>query len=202
MNTARLTRSVSPIPHTPPPPHFVNRCDNAIMPRPQTQSKAEWLLGYTHAQMSYHKALEVLGVSEAVVEEERARRLGELGLASWGGTSLSSEACAGQEGDDLCGGFFTKRRRSASQDTPLGTTLPGEVAFAPAHVRPEAIKRRFCTVSYTRYCIMLLLLLFVRSSCRKRPYTYWARISVRCPRLFTSTSQAVQSSSEGGLYIL
>lgn len=87
--------------------------------------------------MSYHKALEVLGVSEAVVEEERARRLGELGLASWGGTTLSSEACAGQEGDDLCGGFFAKRRRSASQDaTPLGTTLPGEVAFAPAHVRP------------------------------------------------------------------
>lgn len=101
-----------------------------------TQSKAEWLLGYTHAQMSYHKALEVLGVSEAVVEEERARRLGELGLASWGGTSLSSEACAGQEGDDMCGGFFAKRRRSASQDaTPLGTTLPGEVAFAPAHSR-------------------------------------------------------------------
>lgn len=103
--------------------------------------------------MSYHKALEVLGVSEAVVEEERARRLGELGLASWGGTSLSSEACAGQEGDDLCGGFFAKRRRSASQDaTPLGTTLPGEVAFAPAHVRPEAMKYEILYLNTASYC--------------------------------------------------
>lgn len=103
---------------------------------PKTHSKAEWLLGYTHAQMSYHKALEVLGVSEAVVEEERARRLGELGLASWGTSRTRSDGGFGQEGDDLCGGFFAKRRRSASHDSAsLGTTLPGEVAFAPTHVR-------------------------------------------------------------------
>lgn len=67
---------------------------------------------------------------EAVVEEERARRLGELGFGGWGPTS---DGCSAQEGDDTCGGFFTKKRRSSSQE--LGTTLPGEVAFAPTHVR-------------------------------------------------------------------
>lgn len=103
------------------------------IPRLQTQSKAEWLLGYTHAQMSYHKALEVLGVSEAVVEEERARRLGELGLN--GRTSMSDSFIV-REGDDICRGFFTKRRRSASQDaTSLGITLPGTVVFPPTTVR-------------------------------------------------------------------
>lgn len=87
--------------------------------------------------MSYHKALEVLGVSEAVVDEERARRLGELGLASWRASTTRSEGSFGQEGDDLCGGFFAKIRRSGSHDgasAALGTTLPGEVAFAPTHV--------------------------------------------------------------------
>lgn len=84
--------------------------------------------------MSYQKALEVLGVSEAVVEEERARRLGELGLASW--TSAAGSYRSGHEGrEDLCGGFFAKRRRSCSHDVvSLGTTLPGEVAFASSHV--------------------------------------------------------------------
>ena len=92
------------------------------------------------------------------MEEERARRLGELGLASWGGTTLSSEACAGggQEGDDLCGGFFAKRRRSASQDAPpLGTTLPGEVAFAPAHVRGRP-KRR-CNGNFVMLAVCIIL---------------------------------------------
>lgn len=120
------------------PYHVVHSCFMRLDSTPQTQSKAEWLLGYTHAQMSYHKALEVLGVSEAVVEEERARRLGELGLASWGGMSFASNSIAGQDGDDLCGGFFTKRRRSASHDAAsLGTTLPGEIAFGQAHVRSQ-----------------------------------------------------------------
>ncbi|CAN0136888.1 unnamed protein product, partial [Hapterophycus canaliculatus] len=94
-----------------------------------TNSKEEWLLGVTYAQMSFHKALQVLGISEAVVEEERARRLGELGFGGWGSTS---DGFSAQEGDDMCGGFFTKKRRSSSQE--LGTTLPGEVAFAPTHV--------------------------------------------------------------------
>lgn len=109
-----------------------------FMSRPQIQSKAEWLLGYTHAQMSYRKALEVLGVSEAVVEEERARRLGELGVASWGAARSGAGGLSGREMDDRCGGFFTKRRRpSQDAESTLGTTLPGEIAFAPAHVRPE-----------------------------------------------------------------
>eukprot|EP00903_Cladosiphon_okamuranus_P017456 g16078.t1 len=91
-----------------------------------THSKEEWLLGVTYAQMSFHKALQVLGISEAVVEEERSRRLGELGSGWWG----TSEGHAGEE---TCGGFFAKKRRSSSQE--LGITLPGEVAFAPTHTR-------------------------------------------------------------------
>lgn len=63
----------------------------------------------------------------AVVEEERSRRLGELGAGWWG----TAEDHAGA-GEETCGGFFAKKRRSTSQE--LGTTLPGEVAFAPTHV--------------------------------------------------------------------
>ncbi|CAM9945298.1 unnamed protein product, partial [Ectocarpus fasciculatus] len=91
-----------------------------------TPSKEEWLLGVTYAQMSFHKALQVLGISEAVVEEERSRRLGELGSGGSGGGA--SECGAGQEADDTCGRFFIKKRRSSIEE--LGTTLPGEVAFA------------------------------------------------------------------------
>lgn len=91
--------------------------------------------------MSYHKALEVLGVSEGVVEEERARRLGELGVGvasrdkgiAWGPGDIVAQG--GNE--DKCGGFFAKKRRSMSEDGVLGTTLPGEVAFAPNHVRKQ-----------------------------------------------------------------
>ena len=70
------------------------------------------------------------------MEEERSRRLGELGSGGWGG---GSEGFAGQEVDDTCGGFFSKKRRSSSQE--LGVTVPGEVAFAPTHVRPRALFR-------------------------------------------------------------
>lgn len=107
------------------------------------QSKAEILLGYTVKQMSYQKALEVLGVSEAVVEEERARRLGELGLGLSQGSII-------HEGEDICGGFFIKRRRSASQDgVSLGTTLSGEVAFGPTHVRVMQLEE-VCTSQLNR----------------------------------------------------
>ncbi|CAN0535907.1 unnamed protein product, partial [Ectocarpus sp. 12 AP-2014] len=95
-----------------------------------TPSKEEWLLGVTYAQMSFHKALQVLGISEAVVEEERSRRLGELGSGGSGGRA--SECGAGQEAEDTCGRFFIKKRRSSIEE--LGTTLPGEVAFANSRV--------------------------------------------------------------------
>ncbi|CAM9111946.1 unnamed protein product [Ectocarpus sp. 12 AP-2014] len=95
-----------------------------------TPSKEEWLLGVTYAQMSFHKALQVLGISEAVVEEERSRRLGELGSGGSGGRA--SECGAGQEAEDTCGRFFIKKRRSSTEE--LGTTLPGEVAFANSRV--------------------------------------------------------------------
>lgn len=47
-----------------PPPSCIQ------MPCSQTHSKEEWLLGVTYAQMSFHKALQVLGISEG----ERNRR--------------------------------------------------------------------------------------------------------------------------------
>ncbi|CAM9167134.1 unnamed protein product [Scytosiphon promiscuus] len=109
-----------------------------------THSKEEWLLGVTYAQMSFHKALQVLGISEAVVEEERARRLGELGFCGW---ASNSYGLSGQEGDGSCGGFFTKRRRSSDQE--LGTTLSGEVAFAPTHTRVLQLEE-VCQTQMTR----------------------------------------------------
>ncbi len=77
-------------------------------------------------------------IMTAVVEEERSRRLGELGSGGWGG---GSECFAGQEGEDTCGGFFSKKRRSSTQE--LGTTVPGEVAFAPTHVRLPTLSPSF-----------------------------------------------------------
>lgn len=101
--------------------------------------------------MSYQKALEVLGVSEAVVEEERARRLGELGLGLSQGSII-------HEGEDICGGFFIKRRRSASQDgVSLGTTLSGEVAFGPTHVSLfcMSIDTQYFQYGSLLYCIVV-----------------------------------------------
>lgn len=89
------------------------------------------MLGYTKAEMSYHKALEVLGVSEAVVEEERCRRLGELGLSSW--TSTASTGNGGHDADESCGGFF-RWRGTSNCDPLLGTTLSGDEAFASTNV--------------------------------------------------------------------
>lgn len=102
------------------------------------QSKAEILLGYTIKQMSYQKALEVLGVSEAVVEEERAKRLGELGLSSLstGGNGGGPEMGVPEVNDDSCGGFFIKRGRSSSShdEVSMGASVPGEVALGSTRV--------------------------------------------------------------------
>lgn len=106
----------------------------------QAHSKVEWLLGYTKAEMSYQKALEVLGVSEAVVDEERSRRLGELGLTSWASTAA---AAVGHDVEDTCGGFFGKRRGAAAQDNAiLGITLTGDEAFAATNVSRSDIAPR------------------------------------------------------------
>ncbi|CAM9121155.1 unnamed protein product [Discosporangium mesarthrocarpum] len=90
-------------------------------------AKVEWLLGYTHSQMSYQKALEVLGVSEGVVEEDRARRLGGLGVGTWASIKeVKNEA-------ELCGGFF-KRRRACSHDA-LGMSWTGDTGLEPTQSR-------------------------------------------------------------------
>lgn len=69
----------------------------------------EWLLGCTVEQMSYKKALEVLGISEAVMQEERAKMLGGLGLRAWANPAISTGTVKRNRNAGSCGGLFGKR---------------------------------------------------------------------------------------------
>lgn len=94
-------------------------------------AKVEWLLGCTVEQMSYKKALEVLGISEAVMEEERAKILGGLGVRAWANPANSTGTADRNQNGGSCGGLFGKRSH--------GHTLhPGSVRvfdMAPTEVR-------------------------------------------------------------------
>ena len=81
--------------------------------------------------MSYKKALEVLGISEAVMEEERAKMLGGLGVRAWANPVNSTGTADRNQNAGSCGGLFGKR--------PHGHTLhPGSARMfdmAPTEVR-------------------------------------------------------------------
>jgi hypothetical protein len=53
----------------------------------EPSTKEERLLGLTRSQMSFVKALEILGVSESIIEEERSKQLSALG---YGNTEVGS----------------------------------------------------------------------------------------------------------------
>lgn len=106
---------------------FLAGCLFYPIPFPQ-ETKVERILGYTVEQMSYKKALEVLGISEAMMEEERAKVLGSLGVPAWGNPAISTGVV-----DQNCSGIGCcgKRHRGALDETaaraaPMceGTPLP------------------------------------------------------------------------------
>ncbi|CAM9786744.1 unnamed protein product [Choristocarpus tenellus] len=95
------------------------------------QTKVEWFLGYTETELSYRKALEVLGISEGVLEDERARRLGSLGLKTWSSIGANPSFSLCNEGDH--GGGFLKTLRSYSHDISQRPLLGGMICSRGQH---------------------------------------------------------------------
>ena len=86
--------------------------------------KIEWLLGCSVEDMSRLKALEVLGITSAMLEEERARILGSLGVKCWGNPGTSSLVTENsRDNADPC--VFRKRRCTESE-APRVTELEDE----------------------------------------------------------------------------
>lgn len=78
--------------------------------------------------MSYKKALEVLGISEAMMEEDRAKALGSLGVRAWANPTKSTgmEGVDGDNTSSSCGPIFGKRLRTNDQEAPLSTEVKGK----------------------------------------------------------------------------
>ncbi|CAM9389674.1 unnamed protein product, partial [Sphacelaria rigidula] len=77
--------------------------------------KTETLWGYTAQQMSYRKALEVLGISHVIAEEARAKFLGKLGARAWGNPPIAEGEVHKNNG--ACGGpFRLEEHTTASRD--------------------------------------------------------------------------------------
>lgn len=99
-------------------------------------SKLEWLLGCSVEDMSKLKALEVLGVSSAMLEEEKARILGSLGVKCWGNAGNSSQMGANSRDNDNDGPcMFRKRRCTESKAPNVPASMPGMAAPTPSEVR-------------------------------------------------------------------
>lgn len=93
----------------------------------------EWLLGCTVEQMSYKKALEVLGISEAVMEEERAKMLGGLGVRAWANPPASTGGTVDRnQNAGSCGGLFGKRSHGHSLQP--GSARVFDMAPSPTEV--------------------------------------------------------------------
>ncbi|KAG5188817.1 hypothetical protein JKP88DRAFT_303608 [Tribonema minus] len=100
------------------------RAEGVISPAiPRKLSKEERLLGLTKSEISFCKALEVLGVDMAIVEEERARRLGQLGQ------QRSSDAIGDVISDDDSSESVLRRRALLPSPAPRAPT-PSAAATA------------------------------------------------------------------------
>lgn len=82
--------------------------------------------------MSYKKALEVLGISDAVMEEERAKILGGLGVRAWGNPPISAGTVDVDEnrsaGRPSCGGLFGRRSHVQNLQQPGGSRMVCDAA--------------------------------------------------------------------------
>lgn len=97
-------------------------------------SKLEWLLGCRAEDMSNLKALEVLGISSAMLEEEKARILGSLGVKCWGNAGNSS-LMAENSRDNAGPCIFRKRSCAESEAPSVPVPMSGMAAPTPAQVR-------------------------------------------------------------------
>lgn len=109
-------------------------------------AKIEWLLGCSVEQMSRLKALEVLGISSAMLEEEKARILGSLGVKAWGNPGSSAVIENPQVGSCLS----RKRRNTASEAPRVPAPVCGMAAPSPSEVSCLSSLRTFTFRTWRR----------------------------------------------------
>lgn len=110
-------------------------------------AKVESLLGCTTEQMSYKKALEVLGITQAMMDDERAKILGSLGVKAWSNPEVSTGGVVDREGNiGSCGSLFRKRRHVLNE--PGAAPMCGLAPSSHTEVR-SALKIGHNTVLFT-----------------------------------------------------
>lgn len=83
--------------------------------------------------MSRLKALEVLGISSAMLEEEKARILGSLGIKAWGTPGIA--AMVENPQDSAAGCRLSRKRRSTASEVPrVPPPMCGMAAPSPSQV--------------------------------------------------------------------
>lgn len=111
---------------------------NESMQSPHWQSaRPEWLLGCSIEEMSRLRALEVLGISSAMLEEDKAKILGSLGVKAWGNPGTSTVVDEDQHAGGACN-VFSKRRHTTSEAPGVPAPVCGMAAPAPTRVRPHS----------------------------------------------------------------
>lgn len=84
-------------------------------------------------EMSRLKALEVLGISSEMLEDDKAKILGSLGVKAWGNSSSSTGVDRDQNAGSTCN-LFSKRRHTASEASGIPAPMCGMAAPAPRQV--------------------------------------------------------------------
>eukprot|EP00752_Nemacystus_decipiens_P013484 g11943.t1 len=83
--------------------------------------------------MSRLKALEVLGISSAMLEEEKARILGSLGVKAW--SNLGSSAVIEHPQDSVVDSCLSrKRRNTAPEEARVPAPVCGMAVPSPSEV--------------------------------------------------------------------
>lgn len=72
-------------------------------------------MGCSVEQMSQLKALEVLGISSTMLEEEKARILGSLGIKAWGN---AGNATVIENSRENAGSCLSRKRRNTTSEVP------------------------------------------------------------------------------------
>eukprot|EP00903_Cladosiphon_okamuranus_P017452 g16075.t1 len=111
--------------------------------------------------MSRLNALEVLGISSGMLEEERARILGSIGIKSWGHPGTSAMV----ENPDSIGSSVPRKRRNTASEAPkvpapacgMAAPSPSEVAeledeCLSQHLRIQQLELQVAALSFSESC--------------------------------------------------